>query len=185
MLDCCLTTLHFPWPCYRQSAAKEASGQTFCKPVRCLTYLRLIWTFHCVPALACCLYVPLVLDYLCVVSPSRFAFCNLPYPNICIHCFSCRPSLPLSRPVHPFGHLVKTLTGLYCFQLEGLRWSVVAVEALQEAAEAFLVDTFQRATRCASTRRGMYMKHICPLHGHHARLSLCLQYLTKLRACFL
>jgi histone H3/H4 len=50
----------------------------------------------------------------------------------------------------PFGQLVKTITGLYSLQPEGLRWSVVAVEALQVACEAFLVETFQQATRCAA-----------------------------------
>ena len=56
----------------------------------------------------------------------------------------------LLLPKRPFGHLVKTLTGFYSSLPEGLRWSVVAVEALQEATEAFLVETFQQANRCAS-----------------------------------
>ena len=56
----------------------------------------------------------------------------------------------LLLPKRPFGHLVKTLTGFYSSLPEGLLWSVVAVEALQEATEAFLVETFQQANRCAS-----------------------------------
>jgi histone H3/H4 len=84
-------------------------------------------------------------------------------------------SSDLLLPKRTFGNLVKALTSLYSSQPEGLRWSVVAIEALQLGAEAFLVETFHQASRCAAHAK-RYASLSCFLACYRQRRHSVLYY---------
>lgn len=59
------------------------------------------------------------------------------------------------------------MSGMYSLQPKGLRWSVVADEALLEATEVFLVEAFQLAMRCAS-----HFKRYVAFHRSYVPIAL-------------
>ena len=64
-------------------------------------------------------------------------------------------STDLLIPTRPFGRLVREVQ--LNFNLESLRWEAKALEALQTAAEQYIVEVFEDANLCAIHARRVTM----------------------------
>jgi histone H3 len=61
-------------------------------------------------------------------------------------------------PKLPFGRIIREVLNLYC--PKDFRISKVALEALQESAETYLVQLFEDAYRCALHRKRVTLQPI-------------------------